>query len=59
MLLAHARDSLIAAGFSHVDYLELVDAATLRRCDHLPASHARILVAAKIGNTRLIDNISV
>lgn len=54
--LATARDSLGAAGFA-IDYVELVDAETL----HAPrAGHARRLVAAaRIAGTRLIDNIAV
>ena len=49
-----------ALGFDHVDYLEVRDAATL---EIFPSGHptapARILVAAKIGRTRLIDNMAV
>ena len=53
-------DRIRALGFDHVDYLEVRDAATL---DIFPSGHitgpARILVAAKIGRTRLIDNMPV
>ncbi len=54
--LATARTSLTAAGFA-VDYVELVDAATLAA----PAigQPRRLLAAARIGGTRLIDNIAV
>lgn len=52
-----ARDTLTAAGFA-VDYVELVDAETLT-----PGSDAsrerRLLAAARLGNTRLIDNLAV
>jgi pantoate--beta-alanine ligase len=49
---------LIAAGFESVDYLELRDARTLAPLDRLTAE-ARLLVAARLGATRLIDNIGV
>ncbi|OAN66369.1 pantoate--beta-alanine ligase [Sphingomonas sp. TDK1] len=54
--LAQARDSLAAAGFE-VDYVALVDAESLAA----PAEGRpmRLLAAAKIGGTRLIDNIPV
>ncbi len=53
-------DRIRALGFDHVDYLEVRDAETL---EIFPSGHptnpARILVAAKIGRTRLIDNMPV
>lgn len=54
--LAAARASLEAAGFI-VDYVELADAETLG----LPVAGKprRLLAAARIGGTRLIDNIAV
>lgn len=55
--LQKARDQIAANGFT-LDYLELCDAATLAPAAMLNAP-ARILVAAKIGNTRLIDNMAV
>jgi pantoate--beta-alanine ligase len=54
--LAQARESLTGAGFD-VDYVELVDAQTLGPVD--PTRPARLLVAARIGGTRLIDNVPV
>ena len=55
--LAVARETLVAAGFT-VDYVELVDAETLT-----PRSDAgrerRLLAAARLGSTRLIDNLAV
>jgi len=41
-----------------VDYLVLVDAATLEPLDHAQGE-MRLIVAATIGSTRLIDNIRV
>ena len=52
------RKSLIDAGFSSVDYFALVDAATLEPLD-APAGEMRLIAAAVIGGTRLIDNIRV
>lgn len=54
--LDQARATLKAAGFT-VDYVELVDAETLGAPD--PARPLRLLGAAKIGGTRLIDNVAV
>ena len=49
--------ALRAGGFA-VDYLELRDAADLAPVDRLTAP-SRLLVAARLGRTRLIDNIPV
>lgn len=51
-------DALWKAGFSHVDYVAIRDAATLDHITTLDAP-ARILAAAKIGKTRLIDNMAL
>jgi pantoate--beta-alanine ligase len=56
--LARAHGDLRAAGFATVDYVELRDAETLQPLAKL-ARPARLLAAAKIGRTRLIDNIEV
>ncbi len=53
-----ARAKLASAGFDPVDYLELRDAETLRPLDRLDRP-ARLLAAARIGRTRLIDNLPV
>jgi len=55
--LAALEDELLSAGFDRVDYAELVDAASLERLDALADNPARLLVAARIGGTRLIDNM--
>jgi pantoate--beta-alanine ligase len=54
-LLGEGRKALVAAGFS-LDYLELRDAETLGAPDL--ARPLRLLVAARLGATRLIDNIA-
>jgi pantoate--beta-alanine ligase len=54
--LATARASLEAAGFT-VDYVELADAETLGA--PVAGKPRRLLAAARIGGTRLIDNIAV
>jgi pantoate--beta-alanine ligase len=56
--LAEARRSLADAGFSRVDYFALVDASTLEPVEE-PAGEMRLIAAAVIGTTRLIDNIAV
>ena len=55
--LVRGLAALRAGGFA-VDYLELRDAANLAPMDRL-AAPARLLVAARLGRTRLIDNIPV
>lgn len=57
--LAALEDALLGAGFSSVDYAELTDARTLAPITKLTGAPARLLVAARIGSTRLIDNMGV
>lgn len=57
-LLAVARAKLAKAGFTKVDYLALVDANTLEPLDHAKGE-MRLIAAATIGGTRLIDNLRV
>jgi len=56
--LERARGRLAEAGFDPIDYLELRDAETLAPLAALDRP-ARLLAAAKIGRTRLIDNLPV
>ena len=56
-VLADARATLAAAGFE-VDYVELVDAVTLS-LDCIDDHPRRLVAAARMGSTRLIDNIAV
>ena len=55
--LATLRASLLAAGFSSIDYADLADAASLEPIAAPGAVPARLLVAARLGSTRLIDNM--
>ncbi len=55
--LAGLAQDLLEGGFDSIDYAELVDAETLVPLDALTGNSARLLVAARIGGTRLIDNI--
>ena len=52
------EDDLQLSGFT-IDYVEVVDARTLEPLEELGDRPARILVAARIGGTRLIDNMAV
>lgn len=54
---AKAARRLIAAGFTSVDYVAIRDAETLAPVS--APTHARILAAAWIGKTRLIDNLAL
>jgi pantoate--beta-alanine ligase len=56
--LEHAISHLSGLGFGPVDYLELRNAETLAPLAEL-SEPARLLVAATLGKTRLIDNIPV
>jgi pantoate--beta-alanine ligase len=52
------KDELQLAGFA-IDYIEVVDAETLVPIAALAGRPARILAAARIGGTRLIDNMAI
>jgi len=57
-VLAALKAELLSGGFDSVDYAELRDAATVAPLDE-PNGNARLFVAARIGGTRLIDNMAV
>lgn len=57
-VLAGVRARLAEAGFASVDYVELCDAGSLRPVRSLDPP-ARLLAAARMGQTRLIDNMDV
>ncbi|HEY3679634.1 MAG TPA: pantoate--beta-alanine ligase [Bradyrhizobium sp.] len=56
--MAGGAEMITAAGFE-LDYFEVRHAETLAKVTSLRDGPMRILVAAKLGNTRLIDNVAV
>ncbi len=52
------RVTLLAAGFTSIDYVELVGSGDLSPMTELDRS-ARLLAAAWMGTTRLIDNVGI
>jgi pantoate--beta-alanine ligase len=54
-VLAVARRTLVGAGFS-VDYLALVDGSTMQALA-APLTGSRVILAARLGSVRLIDNL--
>ena len=54
---ADARSDLVAEGFARVDYVAVRDASTLGA--PAPNRPLRVLAAAWLGKTRLIDNVAV
>lgn len=57
-VLSDLRSTILGAGFESVDYAELRDAASIALLD-APNDNARLFVAARIGGTRLIDNMAI
>jgi|SRR5436190_9888144 len=57
-VLAEGREALERAGF-RLDYLEARDALTLSPVGNANDRSIRLLVAATLGTTRLIDNVAV
>jgi pantoate--beta-alanine ligase len=58
-VLKRLTAALLVGGFDSVDYAELRDAETFTALGERPTDFARLLVAARIGGTRLIDNMAV
>jgi len=56
-ICATAADELLAAGFSKVDYVAVRHADTLKVVTQAAPAPLRVLAAAWLGNTRLIDNV--
>ena len=57
--LTRLKAALLASGFASVDYAELRDAESFAQLHDRPTAPARLLVAARIGETRLIDNMAL
>ena len=57
-ICSDAATAILAAGFHKIDYVAVRDAGTLAPLAAGPARPLRILAAAWLGKTRLIDNIS-
>jgi pantoate--beta-alanine ligase len=57
--LANGIEAILKADFSTVDYFALVDAQTLEPVTQLTGKPLRLLAAAKIGKTRLLDNLAL
>lgn len=56
--LAKTEAAIVAGGFDSVDYVALADAENLERLSAF-RKPARLLAAARMGKTRLIDNLAV
>jgi pantoate--beta-alanine ligase len=56
--VAAAKSELLNAGFTKVDYIAVCDPASLEELENV-TGQARILGAAWLGKTRLIDNIAI
>ncbi len=57
--LERLEQTLVGGGFASVDYAELREADSLKPLRSLGNAPARLLVAARIGTARLIDNMPV
>jgi len=57
--LPQLKQALLDAGFASLDYAQVADAESLEPVDVLGERPARLFVAARIGGTRLIDNMPV
>lgn len=55
---ARGKQALLQAGFARIDYLDAVDAMTLKPIEHA-GKPARVAAATFLGQTRLIDNVPV
>ena len=58
LALDTGRKMLVESAFSRIDYFALVDAATLEPLE-APKGEMRLIAAAVIGTTRLIDNLAL
>ncbi len=58
-LAKEGKNMLMTKGFDRVDYLEFRDAETLEEVTNSIKRPTRLLMAANLGNVRLIDNLEV
>lgn len=58
-VLLEVEELLLSEGFDKIDYARVCDADTLEELAALGSAPARLLVAARIGRARLIDNMAV
>ncbi|MDX2257565.1 MAG: pantoate--beta-alanine ligase [Hyphomicrobiaceae bacterium] len=59
LIEAQAAADLVARGFAKVDYVAIRDALTLKTYDAGAGREGRVLAAAWLGGTRLIDNVPI
>lgn len=59
VLITQARQQLMRQGFDSVDYIAIRHPTSLKTLVQLGSAGAVVLIAAKLGNTRLIDNLVV
>ena len=57
--LVEGRAALTKGGFGAIDYLTVCDADTLKDWIRASGRPGRVLAAAWLGKTRLIDNVAV
>lgn len=57
--IADGEAALVAAGFTKIDYIAVRDAETLKEWDRKSGRPGRVLAAAWLGATRLIDNVAI
>jgi pantoate--beta-alanine ligase len=57
--LLELEEVMLSEGFERIDYAKVCDAESLAPLSELSGRPARLLVAARIGTTRLIDNMAV
>ena len=56
--ISKGKIALIESGFTKVDYIAICDPATLNQAEQNTGS-VRVLGAAWLGRTRLIDNVEL
>ncbi len=57
-IVEKAQNTLVDAGITTIDYVEAVNAETLQPLETIDRT-ARLCIAARVGRTRLIDNIAL